>query len=423
MGDCPSVARGRDLFLAGTMAGRLPGAQPGGGGAGMIGREVSGKILVASDHKAEAESLRSQLEIDYPNIAISFDPERYVEDFERIKPDVLLLVFNKVENAQSYYLGLYRFGATAQQHSHRTILFCSKEQVKTAFELCRKQYFDDYVLFWPAPYDGSRLPMSIHVALRELKQSYGLSSNEHQLGDYARKLKEFGNTLDQRLAQGGRQVESAAERLSRDGERLGAAIEHLLDRIAHGGLEDAVAVRDVQKLEGEFRALVSNEIGPLVESGRAAVEPLRVWASELQRESSAQLGQAQAFLKVLAASSRRILVVDDDEFSQKVVGRILEREGYEVVFAGSGTEALNLLRKIRPSLVLMDYMLPDQDGVETTRKLKQSGDFAAIPVIMLTGQSSRDTVIRSLAAGAVDFLAKPINPNTLLTKIGKYVEL
>jgi CheY-like chemotaxis protein len=389
----------------------------------MRSSKVSGKILIASDQKGEAESLLSQLAIDYPNISVSFDPEHYVEDFERIKPDVLLLVFNRIENAQSYYLALYRFGAAVQQHSHRTIVFCAKEQVKKAFELCRKQYFDDYVLFWPSPYDGSRLPMSIHVALRELKQSRGLSSNEHQLGDCARKLKEFGHTLDQRLTQGGQQVESVAEQLARDGGHLGTAIEHLLGRITHGGLEDAVTVRDAQKLESEFKALVSNEIGPLVESGRAAVEPLRLWASELQRESSVQLEQTQAFLRALAPSSHRILVVDDDEFSQKLVGSILEREGYEAVFAGSGTEALNLLRKVRPSLILMDYMLPDQDGVETTRRLKQLGDFATIPVIMLTGQSSRDTVIRSLAAGAADFLAKPINPNVLLAKISKYAEV
>jgi CheY-like chemotaxis protein len=280
-------------------------------------------------------------------------------------------------------------------------VFCAKGKVKEAFELCRKQYFDDYVLFWPSPYDGSRLPMSIHVALRELKQSRGQSANEHQRGDFVRKLKEFGQTLDQRLTQGGHQVESVAQQLARDGEHLGAVIEHLLGRIVHGDLENAVAIRDAQKLKSEFKALVSNEIGPLIESGRAAVEPLRLWASELQRESSAQLGQTQAFLRVLEASSRRILVVEDDEFSQMVVSRILEREGYEVISAGSATEAFNLLRKVRPSLILMDYMLPDQDGVETTRKLKQLEEVASIPIIMLTGQSNRDTVVRSLAVQAL----------------------
>jgi CheY-like chemotaxis protein len=385
--------------------------------------DVSGKILIVSDQKAEAESLLPQVALDFPDVSVSYDPEQYVADFERIKPDVLLLVFRLIENAQNYYLGLYRFGATAQQHSHRTIVFCARGQVKKAFELCRKQYFDDYVLFWPSPYDGSRLPMSIHVALRELKRSRGLSANEHQLGDHVRKLKEFGQTLEQRLTQGGHQVESIAAQLARDGEHLGAALEHLVERIVHGGLGSAVAIRDVRKLESEFKALISSEIGPLVEAGRTAVEPLRLWASELQRESSVQLGQAQAFLRVLAASSRRILVVDDDEFSQKVVGEILGREGYEVVFAGSGTEAFNLLRKVRPTLILMDYMLPDQDGVEITRKLKQLDEFASVPIIMLTGQSNRDTVVRSLAAGAADFMAKPINASVLSAKINKYAEL
>lgn len=388
----------------------------------MSGIDINGKILIASDHRTEADALRAQLVADYPNISVSFDPDRYVEDFEQLCPDVLLLVFNKIEDAQSYYLGLYRFGSTAQQHSHRTIVFCGKEQVKKAFDLCRKQYFDDYVLFWPTPYDGSRLPMSIHVALRELKQARGLSFNERELGDYARKLDDFGRALDRRLAEGGTQAEAAAAQLTYNGERLGEAITHLLDRLAHGGLEDAVAVRDAQKLEKEFGALVE-QIGPLVDSGRVAMEPLRQWANELQCESSAQLERARSLLKVLGGSAaRRVLVVDDDEFSQKVVARILERAGHEVIFAGSGTEALNLLRKVRPSVILMDYMLPDQDGMETTRRLKQS-DSSGIPVIMLTGQSSRDTVIRSLAAGAVDFVTKPISPDVLLAKVNKYVEL
>ena len=384
--------------------------------------KVNGKILIASDQKGEAESLRAQLADDFPQVSTSFDPEQYVAEFERTKPDVLLLVFNKLEDAQSYYLGLYRFGTIAQRHSHRTIVFCTKDQVKTAFELCRKQYFDDYVLFWPTPYDGSRLPMSIYVALRELKRSRGMSANQQQLGDYAKTLDDFGRTLDQRLTQGGRQVESAAAELARNGERIGAAVSRLLDRLAHGGLDDAVAVRDASRLEKEFGALVSNEIAPLVASGRVAIEPLCQWASELQRESSLQIERAQSLVKVLGTSAvRSILVVDDDEFSRNLVGRVLEQEDYEVLFAGSGTEALNLLRKIRPSLILMDYMLPEQDGIEITQRLKQSEGFAAIPVIMLTGQTSRATVIRSLAAGAVDFVTKPIKRNVLLAKISKYV--
>jgi CheY-like chemotaxis protein len=382
---------------------------------------IGGRVLIASDQRAEAEAVRYQLAQDYPDSFVSFDAGTYVEDFERVRPDVLLLVFNRIENAQSYYLGLYRFGTTAQQHGHRTIVFCGKEQVKKAFELCRRQYFDDYVLFWPAPYDGSRLPMSIHVALRELKQSRGLSLSERQLDDYARQLEGFKSMLDQRLTQGGRQVESATEELARTGRRLASAIERFLERVADGDLDDTVAIQDAQKLEREFHAFVSREIGPLVESGRAAVEPLRTWAGQLQHESIRQLERAQSLLKLVADSARRILVVDDDEFSQKVVSRILERAGYDVVLAGSGTEALNLVRKTRPSLILMDYMLPDQDGVETTRRLRQSESLPVVPIIMLTGQSNRDTVIRSLAAGAVDFLAKPINPGALLNKLGRYL--
>ena len=89
-------------------------------------------------------------------------------------------------------------------------------------------------------------------------------------------------------------------------------------------------------------------------------------------------------------------MADDDEFQRKLMARILEAENYRVLFAGSGFEVLSLLRKTRPDLILMDVMMPALDGVETTRRLKAVPQFAAIPVIMITGQSEKSVVAESL---------------------------
>lgn len=114
-----------------------------------------------------------------------------------------------------------------------------------------------------------------------------------------------------------------------------------------------------------------------------------------------------------------MLVADDDEFQRKLVARILEAENYRVLFAASGLEVLSLLHKTRPDLVLMDIMMPDLDGVETTRRLKAVPQFAAIPVIMITGKSEKNVVAASLQAGAAGFLVKPFERNTLLAKVAQ----
>ena len=112
-----------------------------------------------------------------------------------------------------------------------------------------------------------------------------------------------------------------------------------------------------------------------------------------------------------------ILVVDDDEFQHKIVGALLASENYRLVFAGGGVEALNIMRKTQPDLILMDIMMPDLDGIETTRRLKTMPQLANVPVIMVTGKSEGAAVRDSMKAGAADFVVKPFDRATLLEKV------
>jgi CheY-like chemotaxis protein len=112
-----------------------------------------------------------------------------------------------------------------------------------------------------------------------------------------------------------------------------------------------------------------------------------------------------------------ILVVDDDDFQHKLIGKLLEKKNYHLVFASSGAEALNMMRKAQPDLILMDIMMPDMDGMETMRTLKAIPNLAKIPVIMITGKSEGKVVSDSLKAGAADFVVKPFDQATLIAKM------
>ncbi|WP_206953502.1 response regulator [Trinickia acidisoli] len=123
--------------------------------------------------------------------------------------------------------------------------------------------------------------------------------------------------------------------------------------------------------------------------------------------------------KAAASAAQRlaVLIVEDDEFQQKLIGRLMNGLDIDVLFAGSGAQALEQMWEHKPDLVLMDIGLPDTSGVEATRKIKSIGQFGHVPILMVTGHSERNVVVDSLKAGAADFLVKPFDKNTLHEKL------
>jgi CheY-like chemotaxis protein len=116
-----------------------------------------------------------------------------------------------------------------------------------------------------------------------------------------------------------------------------------------------------------------------------------------------------------------VLIVEDDGFQQKLIGRLMNGLDIDVLFAGTGAEALDQMWEHKPDLVLMDVGLPDTNGVEATRKIKSIGQFGHVPILMVTGHSERNIVVESLKAGAADFLVKPFDKNTLHEKLRQFL--
>jgi two-component system KDP operon response regulator KdpE len=109
-----------------------------------------------------------------------------------------------------------------------------------------------------------------------------------------------------------------------------------------------------------------------------------------------------------------VLVVDDEPRLVDVVRMNLEVEGYRVLAAANGFEALDRLRADLPDLVVLDVMMPDMDGFETLRRMRE---VSSVPVLMLTVRAEEQDLIRGLEIGADDYLTKPYNPRELQIRI------
>jgi two-component system alkaline phosphatase synthesis response regulator PhoP len=113
-------------------------------------------------------------------------------------------------------------------------------------------------------------------------------------------------------------------------------------------------------------------------------------------------------------SGNTVLVVDDEPKLVKVVREYLEHDGYRVVSAGDGREALERFRKERPDLVVLDLMLPELDGLEVCRRLRRESQ---VPIIMLTARAEEVDELIGLELGADDYVTKPFSPRTLLARV------
>ena len=112
--------------------------------------------------------------------------------------------------------------------------------------------------------------------------------------------------------------------------------------------------------------------------------------------------------------SNRILVVDDEVNIVKLLESRLTANGYTVISAYNGREALDKVKQEKTDLIILDLMLPDIDGYEVLRLLRLEEDYKEVPIIMLTGCGQMNDIKKGIEGGAVSYIAKPFKPDVLL---------
>lgn len=112
-----------------------------------------------------------------------------------------------------------------------------------------------------------------------------------------------------------------------------------------------------------------------------------------------------------------VLIVDDDQTARDTLVAILESEGYDLQQAKDGIQALQILNRLQPDLILLDVMMPAMDGFEVCQRIRATPALAEVPILLLTALDDRDSLLRGIESGADDFLSKPPDRRELIARV------
>ncbi len=122
-------------------------------------------------------------------------------------------------------------------------------------------------------------------------------------------------------------------------------------------------------------------------------------------------------------SDNTVLVVDDNKVNVGIIRQMLRRRGFSVLTSDSGAEALAIARKIKPGIILLDIMMPDMDGFETCRRLKNDAATADIPIIFLSALDDTENKVHAFEVGGVDYITKPFQKNEVLARVDVHLRM
>ena len=123
------------------------------------------------------------------------------------------------------------------------------------------------------------------------------------------------------------------------------------------------------------------------------------------------------------SKNAKVLIVDDSKESIDLLQYFLKPAGFQILKAGDGPSALDMVEKELPDIILLDIMLPQLNGYEVCEKLKRDVRTKNIPVIFITAMTGDEDEAKGLALGAVDYITKPINPDLVRARVRNHLEL
>ena len=300
---------------------------------------------------------------------------------------------------------------------------CVRRTAPSAMDLCKRQVFDDFVTYSAACRRTGSDSDEACAAEPGARRPWRCAARREagaKLLDHAQPARGLDRKITHEIRHG-RDDRPATTRGLDAGSRTQTrkASDEFSNHLTQGGTNSAVEVKDPAALKRDLAQFKSQQLELARAARERAVKPMSTWAQQLRGKVEPALAESRNFAAQVGQARPTLLVIGDDDTSRGLLTPSLRSLGYDPVVARDGNHVLSQLARTRPDAIIMDIVSSSTEAVSLTRELKALPDIAHIPIIIVSGDSRRETLLSSIRAGASDFIAKPFTHEILRAKLGK----
>jgi CheY-like chemotaxis protein len=366
-------------------------------------------IVLIGDEESEPEIVAESISRSFPQVHVCKTTSQAAELVEVHAAELIIFFLSSIDSAENRLQSLYGVCSSLSQRDIKLLVLCRGTESEGALQLCREGIFDDFLIAQPLQ-DATQLHWVIERLLQAKQGSAGaqfkviqnlekdlqaLKKSFSEITDLPVAVREhidtLENSLDQFLAD------------DKSDEQNTWALEDVIEKIQ--GVRQQTLTPSLRKL--------SNEIETFTKSLTTECEQHFIAIDSAIDANKTKLGNN---------ANSKLLLVDDNEGFRHIVHEVLESEGYSVIAVSSAKKAISLILREKPGLVLVDYEMPEINGIQMIHDINQLLPSTLLPpFIMVTGYSLKNIVEESAHLGVVDFIVKPIRRKTLIDKVKRHI--
>ncbi|MBR9865475.1 MAG: response regulator [Oceanospirillales bacterium] len=360
------------------------------------------RILLVGNSSDEIRDVCHILRKEYTQYISSVFEHEAVENVKRLKPDLIIVACSTITVAEDVIADIRR-KVPAEQIPY-TLMFCSIKESSVAYKLYREGVIDYFVADRPL-YD----PYSVVAAVT---QALNHTQNIKRIGrDFGQLDKYFADTLNS----GDDKLHEAVRTSNQITRFIFDELNNLKVQLNAAGRETGIL--DTSYVNQQLTSLQETKLHPTQNHLLKVFQQQSEWINEFRQGYADKVVQMQ--VQPDDNITIQVLLVDDDEFYREALAAMFEDTNLKIEGVGSGKQALEYLQGEKPDLILLDYQMPGLNGLDLLQLIKKDSLLRDIPVIMLTGYSSREIVGNSIITGATDFIVKPSDRAVMISKIEK----
>jgi CheY-like chemotaxis protein len=351
-------------------------------------------------------------------------------------PLVIIIAMSSVSKSVELYSKLAKMGVL--DYPHENILLCENRESGIGFRCCMKNIFRDYFIYKPM-YENYRLRMILHNALMRSTEANDITNiREEHFGRIDENLKQliddaaqYHDSAEQTLrdarddldrAQGVNEVQTALiQELKR--QHITPLLDKLEAQLADSVTELTNRLKNKQLSLAQLSALLTEKSLPDTSQKASQLKE----GHNLGKRSNSNDNEKYLDLpsdslehhKEKRLQNSKIMVVEDNEIYREMISKILRDEGHHVESVGSGITAIKMLRKKKYDLIFMDLFMPDLDGYNTTKNIRNIPNCKSIPIIALTSNKNKDLIRKWASLGLAAYIAKPSTKQSILKAVEK----